>query len=214
MAHLMTATRTGLQYGVQVHNNILTLGQSGRARREIRIPVDPSMGRQPEVGSVTVSGNRLQIGPGEAKDAVVVRVRTEAIYTRGCPGTITLGKGWNILAQGFTAWGDAGGLGSMPDSLLAVRGDVEGVCRIVFSGGRGRVSGGRWLVALQRGCEWPSVVMIDCHEDALPALRPAEVLIDDEPQRVLKMIRETTVDVGTLAEAERTLGKAQRQVTW
>lgn len=219
MAHLMSATAKGIQYGIEVNEGVLTLGETGRNRREVRVAVDPAMGRRPEVGNVIRRSGLLSIAPGEPNDAVVVRVKTRAGYTRGAPGRFHHGTGWTTLAEGFHAWGDAGNLGVMPDLLLAVRGSDEGVCHAIFSGG-GYGDGSRWLLALQRGFDWPSVVMIDCRPDALPHLRPAEVLIDDEPSRVLKMIRaidETPykLEPWIREDAERALAEiSQPTVQW
>lgn len=214
MAHLVTATRTGITGWVETSGGQLVLGQTGRSRREVRVAVDPSLGDRPEVGAVVRQGDRVSLVPGRAGDAVVVRVRTEAAYTRGCPGRIRVGPGWSLVAEGLTAWGGAGNLGVMPDVLLAVRGDAEGVCQLTFSGGRRKGGGTRWLVAVQRGCDWPSVLLIDCHPDAVPDLRPAAVLLEGEAARVLGMIRALGGDREVLEHAERALGASGPPMVW
>jgi len=208
MAHLFTATRTGLSAGLEVRGGVVVLGESGRSRREVRVAADPGLGSRPVVAGVVRRGDVVSLTPGEPGDAVVVRVRTEEAYTRGCPGRLRLGGGWTLLTEGLTAWGGAGRLGVMPDALLAVRGDAEGVVQVTFSGGRSKGGGVRWLAALRRGCDWPSVVLLDCHPDARPDLRPGGILLEGEAARVLGMVRALGVSPEALEDAERALGPA------
>jgi hypothetical protein len=183
MALLYTATASGLTLGFsRIYENKLTLGDTGRQRRRIDIPA--SIDRYADVGAVVKSGLNWRIEAGTEKNSAVVHVKTEAAYTRGAPGGITLGGQWVELVRGMHAWGDAGNLGAMPDVLVGIRAEQTGVCRITFSGGRNKGYGVRWLCATDRGADWPTVTMVDCHPSAHPALRPAAVLLPDELDEV------------------------------
>lgn len=178
MALLYTATTGGLTAGLGISEGKLTLGEIGRQRRRIDIPAN--IDRYADVGALVQTGLNWRIEAGTEQDSAVVRVRTNCVYTRGATGGITLGGQWVELARGFHAWGDAGNLGVMPDVLIGIRESQTGVCRITFSGGRSKGCGVRWLVATDRGADWPTISMVDCHPSAHPALRPGAVLLDDE----------------------------------
>ena len=178
MALLYTATTGGLTPGLGIMEGKLTLGETGRQRRRVDIPA--TIDRYVDVASVVQSGLNWRIEAGASTNSAVVRVRTEVVYTRGAPGGLTLGGQWAELARGFHAWGDAGNLGSMPDALIGIREGQTGVCKVTFSGGRSKGCGVRWLFSTDRGADWPTVGMIDCHPSAHPALRPGAVLLPDE----------------------------------
>lgn len=182
MALLYTATTGGLTPGLAIMEGKLTLGETGRQRRRIDIPA--SIDRYTDVGAIVQAGLNWRIEAGTATDSAVVRVRTECVYTRGATGGITLGGQWVELARGVHAWGDAGNLGVMPDVLIGIRAEQTGVCRITFSGGRSKGCGVRWLIATDRGADWPTISMVDCHPSAHPSLRPGAVLLDDELDEV------------------------------
>ena len=189
MAQLWTATSRGLTPGIPIPTTGLRLGEQGRSRREVVVSCEPALlGASWDAASVAISGaNRVELARGHEGDAVVVRITTCGTYTRGCPGHIKLGSGWSLLAEGCHAWGTAGNLGAMPDALIGCR--AEGVARIVFSGGRRKGAGGRWLVALQRGADVPSLWLWDAHPDARPELGTAATTWDaSERARVLTLI--------------------------
>lgn len=182
MALLYTAGTGGLTAGLGIMDGKLTLGETGRQRRRIDIPA--SIDRYADVGTIIQAGLNWRIEAGNGTDSAVVRVKTNCVYTRGASGGITLGGQWMELARGFHAWGDAGNLGVMPDVLIGIRAEQTGVCRITFSGGRSKGCGMRWLIATDRGAEWPTISMVDCHPSAHPALRPGAVLLPDEYDEV------------------------------
>lgn len=180
MAHLYTATPGGLQPGILIPLLGLRLGETGRERRCVQVAADAALlGTRAETATLQILGERsLRLDPGPGGDAVVVRTRTDVVYTRGCPGRLAPGQ-WNVLAEGRTAWGAAGRLGSHPDVLLAIRG--PGAAWVCFSGGRHKGCGSRLLLALDRGADAPSVWLLDLDAAARPELSiAASTLTPDE----------------------------------
>lgn len=150
MARLFTATPGGITAGIAVKDGCIALGETGRARTLVKVGVSAPIGADGKIhrGAVVRDRNvRIEPEAPGAPDAIVVRVRTDWTYTRGCPGRLALGRGLVEIAKGFTAWGDAGGLGSHPDVLLGAKG--PGAALVTFSGGRGKGLGLRLLAVVE-----------------------------------------------------------------
>ncbi len=168
MDNCFTATARGIVAGITLTTpTTLDLGEAGRSRRLVRVPVE---GARVDAGRVVEAGATRRPSLVAPKDdgLMVVRVKTDKVYTRGCPGKIGAPCGaMGVIAEGLTAWGDAGGLGSHPDVLLAMRPGSAIV--ITFSGGRGKGQGVRLLVYPT----WlPAPVIIDLGAEDMVASHP------------------------------------------
>lgn len=184
MSRFFTARAGGVEPGVALHSKAagtVRLGEAGRSRRAVDITVDPAVvvgsGWESVVvaGALIAKGGAVRIEAGPEGTAIAVRARTDVVYTRGCPGRIEQSPvaPWATVAEGVTAWGDAGGLGTHPDALLVA--DRPACAVVVFSGGRGKGQGARLLLALERDGRLRPV-LVDLDENAQPELRPSAVL--------------------------------------
>lgn len=207
MAYLYTARPSGLLPGIaQDGPDTLLLGEKGRARVQIQVP--HTAGAAP---TATLerrrSGLSLSTGPGGS--AVLVRVKTRHMYTRGCPGSIraAVGCGWEIVAEGRAAFGDAGGLGAAPDALLlATR---MAVAHVTFSGGFYKGGGGRWLIAVPEeeistmpGQGEPfRVAIVDTSAPAGTHLHPGTLLTPRQCGAVARILGSRSWDQGFTAQA-------------
>lgn len=172
--NLYTATSRGLVPGIEIDHSTscVRLGESGRERVEVWIPVAAGIERENVAGririglaAVRMSGpypSFVEYRPGTPE---MVRVRTESVYTRGSPGSLCLLGAARQVAAGAHAWGDAGRVGSHPDALIEM--PPGSAVRAVFSGGRGKGQGARWILT-PPGLEWPRLV--DLGESARPEL--------------------------------------------
>ena len=160
-----TATSRGIATGITSTPTHIDLGETGRSRRLVRVPVE---GAQMESGRIVAAGATRQpslVAP-KAGDPAIVRVKTDQVYTRGCPGNLGSPCGaMGIVAQGLTAWGDAGNLGSHPDVLVAMRPGSAVV--VTFAGGRGKGAGIR-VLAFPTGFSAPVLIDLGA-EDMIPS---------------------------------------------
>lgn len=193
MANCFTARAGRMDTGIawsETHGVVsLVLGETGRSRRRVDLPVVLTEGapfdtnydghRRPVLFNATVVGRPpvLHEVVEEPEDgAVLVRIDTEGTYTRGNPGSLDHGSGegdalWcsgavKEVARGQRAWGDAGNLGTMPDVLLLLR--PGALVRVIFSGGRSKGFGLRFVWyrpdALARGAD-PEVLDLGSTRD-------------------------------------------------
>lgn len=191
MATFYTLTVAGLVEGFATQTSptnacpVVELGEAGRARKLVRVAVFAAVMRDPGTMSPSgrvfcgslVGGSSPRIEPGEPGGAIAVRVRTDYTYTRGCPGRLTIAGGWSPVAEGTTAWGDAGRVGSHPDTIIATR--EEGAARVVFAGGRHKGAGTRWLCAMRNPSGNLDLYTFDASpERRTESLHPAHVLRD------------------------------------
>lgn len=190
MAKFYTLSVSGLVEGFLTQTSpthgcpVVELGEAGRSRRLVRVAVFAAVTVFPGMSSSgcvfcgsLVGGPSPRIEPGEPGNAIAVRIRTACTYTRGCPGRLTLAGGWASVAEGVTAWGGAGRVGTHPDAIIATR--EEGAARIVFSGGRPKGAGTRWLLALRSLSGGLDLYTFDASpERRHDALHPAKVLRD------------------------------------
>ncbi len=173
-----TATAAGVAPGITLTPQSsppgvqsVSLGEVGRARRLTLVPV---LGARIDGGRLGLGGatKRPSIEAFQPGDAVLARVKTDQTYTRGCPGSLGALKGAAAeVARGLTAWGDAGGLGSHPDVLLAMR--PGSAVAVTFSGGR-RKGAGRRILVFFTGAEAP--VILDPGDEAGVPYRPEQGL--------------------------------------
>lgn len=100
----------------------IVLGQEGRGRENVIIPVLPGEGEYYRAGATPngVVVGRSQEFPGY----YLVIVDSNGGYTRGVTYKARPVEGYpfpEVLAEGWGAWGDAGGIGSFQVALLKVR---------------------------------------------------------------------------------------------
>lgn len=207
MSELYTVTAARVEPGIVVSQGCIVLGQVGRSRREVRIPVPPELVRDGRVHRATLvsRGGRVEIIPEEpGSTGVVLRIRAEGCYTKYTTSSIRLGAGLTEIVYGVTAWGDAGNLGTHRDALIGWRPTALAAAIVTFAGGRRKGYGARLVVvAPSPAPELPPVALYDLPDEGdLPltaALDPAQLVDGGRLDRVLAALPAEHAYAGRIA---------------
>jgi hypothetical protein len=102
---------------------VLVLGEPGRARKEVIIPIEGDISAGAEV-KMPKPGHpgRPRIIPSETTEGWLARVNTNTGYRRHADGAVYVPEGSKVecVAKGAFAFGAAGGVGGAVDYLLAI----------------------------------------------------------------------------------------------
>ena len=85
-----TVTSRGIILGIvattEGHKSFVKLGETGRERKLVQVPIE---GSTVQDGKVIEAGatKRPSLVSFQADDPALVRIKTDQVYTRGCPGS-------------------------------------------------------------------------------------------------------------------------------
>lgn len=194
--------------GVSSQEIPFTMGEDGRGRKWETVSVDhrnPPVGPG-EVGYELFGEHAVLTAARSDQTGVMLRIDTRGTYTRGSGGNVKLVAGpAQLLAKGWYADGQAGGINKHDDELWHVSGPA--VFLVYFAGGFEKGYGNRYLVVTRRftvAMSKPDELANLIATDADPNMADTIRLYADQMSEKLQTALKTAEKLEAAAEAPAT----------